>query len=100
MSIISQTYDKDMIEPKQKKERKPSNKVLISEVISYLNSKTKSDFKTSSQATVKLLNGRIAEGYTLEDFKSVIDLKISKWGNDPKMQEFIRPITLFSTKFE
>ena len=40
------------------------------------------------------------EGFTLEDFKTVIDIKTKKWLHDDKMRDFLRPKTLFSTNFE
>ena len=40
------------------------------------------------------------EGYKLNDFITVIDKKTAEWGNDPKMSQYLRPITLFGTKFE
>ena len=40
------------------------------------------------------------EGYTLEDFKTVIDKKYDEWNNDTKMKKFLRPETLFSTNFD
>lgn len=47
----------------------------------------------------KLVKARIAEGFVLEDFKSVIDFKVAEWKNG-KMRKFIRPETLFGTKFD
>ena len=50
--------------------------------------------------TKKFINARINEGYKETDFYKVIDVKCSKWLNDPKMNEYLRPETLFGTKFE
>ena len=33
-------------------------------------------------------------------FKQVIDTKVKDWGNDSKMNQYLRPITLFSSKFD
>ena len=47
------------------------------------------------------MNARYREGYHLEDFKKVIDLKVKEWLNDSHMQKCLRPSTLFSaTNFE
>ena len=43
---------------------------------------------------------RWKDGYTLEDFQRVIDWRVAKWYTDAKMQEYLRPMTLFSSKFE
>jgi uncharacterized phage protein (TIGR02220 family) len=45
------------------------------------------------------------EGFTVEDFQTVIDNKVEEWGKPPKagakdMRIYIRPETLFGTKFE
>lgn len=70
------------------------------DIINHLNSKTGKKYKTSTKTTRTLINARITDGFTLDDFKQVIDNKIRDWSNDPKMSKFIRPETLFGTKFE
>ena len=40
------------------------------------------------------------EGFTVDDFKKVIDNKSAEWGKDSKMSKYLRPETLFGTKFE
>lgn len=70
------------------------------EIIDYLNKKASTKFKSSSEKTKKAINARINEGYKLEDFKKVIDVKCKKWLKDPKMADFLRPETLFGNKFE
>ena len=35
----------------------------------------------------------------MEDFKAVIDYKVSEW-KGTKMEDYLRPETLFGTKFE
>lgn len=73
---------------------------IISEIITYLNSKTNKNYRVNSQKTKTLINARINEGYKLKDFKKVIDIKISHWLNDEEMNNYLRPETLFSNKFE
>mgnify|MGYP003571254960 CR=1 FL=1 len=67
----------------------------VEEIVSYLNEKTGKRFQCKGE-TVKYINGRINDGYTVDDFKKVIDKKTRKWKNDPKMCEFLRPSTLFA----
>ena len=43
-----------------------------------------------------MINGRLSEGYTVEDFKKVIDNMQTEWGNDEKMSQYLRPSTLFA----
>lgn len=84
----------------EKKEKDPKT-ILIESVVLYLNEKTKSDYKPNSKLTVKYISGRINDGYTLDDFKLVIDSKTKQWLNDPNNNMYLRPETLFnSAKFE
>lgn len=78
----------------------PDRSSLVHEVVECLNSKTGKHFRASSKATARRINARIAEGFGLDDFKSVIDAKAAQWLNDPKMSRYLRPETLFGTKFE
>lgn len=70
------------------------------EIISYLNTKTSSSYKPGSKATKDLIKARWKEGFTLEDFQKVIDIKSEEWLNDSKMNMYLRPKTLFGTNFE
>lgn len=70
------------------------------EIVSYLNQKTGKHFKAKTEATQKLINARLREGYTISDFKQVIDIKAAQWKSDNKMDKYLQPSTLFSTKFE
>lgn len=63
-------------------------------VIDYLNEKTGKHYRSKAAATRKLIKARFAEGYTLEDFKRVIDTKTSQWLNTDQ-DKFLRPETLF-----
>jgi uncharacterized phage protein (TIGR02220 family) len=47
-----------------------------------------------------LIIARYNEDFTLDDFKKVIDVKSAEWKNDKKQNKFLRPETLFGTKFE
>jgi uncharacterized phage protein (TIGR02220 family) len=76
------------------------NENVIDNIIEYLNNKTGKNFKSNSKTTVKHITARLSEKYTLDDFKKVIDTKVQKWLTDPKMCDYLRPDTLFGTKFE
>jgi len=69
-------------------------------IISYLNKKTGKNFKDTTDKTIRLIKARFAEKFSPEDFKAVIDNQTSKWIADPKMVDYLRPETLFGTKFE
>lgn len=70
-------------------------------IIDYLNEKTGKSFKHTATANQKLIKARWNEGYRLDDFKHVIDTKVSEWLNDSKMQKYLQPSTLFKpSKFD
>lgn len=71
----------------------------IKGIIDYLNLKTNSHYKYSTEKTKSLIKARINDGFTIDDFKIVIDKKTEEWlGTD--FEKFLRPETLFSNKFE
>ena len=74
--------------------------VPYKEIIDYLNEKANTKYRSSGAKTKTLIKARTNDGFDLEDFKKVIDTKTSQWLNDPKMKKFLRPETLFGTKFE
>lgn len=74
--------------------------LVITEIVDYLNEKTGFRYRATSKSTQNRIKARLAEGYTPEDFKTVIDSKAKEWGSDAQMRQYLRPDTLFSTKFE
>ena len=82
-------------EPKQK-----SQKIPYEKIIDYLNRKTDSHYRPTSKATRRLIKARYNEGFTDIDFKTVIDKKCAEWLQDGNMVQYLRPETLFGTKFE
>lgn len=77
-----------------------NNKEVIKNIVVYLNQKTGKSFKYTSKETQRLIQARLNSGFTENDFFTVIDNKVAKWFCDPKMVEYLRPQTLFGTKFE
>lgn len=89
------------------KENKTINKTInkttplfYMDIIDYLNVKANTRFKAQNKKTKELINARFNDGFTLEDFKIVIDKKVTQWKDDTKMSGYLRPETLFSNKFE
>ncbi len=68
-------------------------------VIKYLNDKAGTNYRDTTKKTQSLINARIKEGFTSEDFKKVIDIKTTEW-KKTDMEKYLRPETLFGTKFE
>lgn len=69
-------------------------------IIDYLNSKAGVHYKHNANATKRVIDARLKEGYTPADFKAVIDKKVAEWINNPEMSKYLRPTTLFGPKFE
>lgn len=74
------------------------NNIYI-DVIDYLNKKTNSNYKYTTRRTRDLIKARVNEGFTLDDFKIVIDKKVKSWAGT-EWERYLRPETLFGTKFE
>lgn len=72
---------------------------IYKEAVDYLNQKVGTKYKSSSKNTTKHIKVRLNDGYTLEDFKTVIDKKCSEWLNTD-MEKYLCPDTLFGSKFE
>ena len=71
----------------------------IKEIIQYLNDLLGTRYRYQTKGTQEHINARLKEGYTVDDFKTVIDKKFEEWhGTD--MEKFLRPETLFAGKFE
>ena len=71
----------------------------VKTVIDYLNQKNGTSYRASSKKNKSLINARFSEGYSVDDFKKVIDIKSNDWsGTD--MAKFFRPETLFGNKFD
>lgn len=81
----------------QKLEKDP---IPHSKIVDLLNASCGSHFNAKSDATRRLIRARWNEGYRFQDFERVIVAKCAQWKRDPKMVAFLRPQTLFGTKFE
>lgn len=74
-------------------------KADIKEIINYLNTVCNTRYTGKNKTSNKHITARLREGFTVDDFKDVIDKKAKEWiGTD--MEKYLCPDTLFSTKFE
>ena len=87
--------DKDTMSSSDEHDRIP-----YSEIVEYLNEKTNSQYRPTAKKTQNLIKARYNEGFSIDDFKKVIDVKVAEWLNDSNMNKYLRPETLFGTKFE
>jgi uncharacterized phage protein (TIGR02220 family) len=72
---------------------------LHKEVIEYLNQKAGTNYRHTTKKNQELIRARLNEKFTFDDFKTVIDKKVGEW-KGTEMEKFLRPETLFGTKFE
>jgi uncharacterized phage protein (TIGR02220 family) len=77
-----------------------SNNNIYTSILDYLNEKIGTKYRVSSRDTQSHINARLNDGYVLDDFIKVIDNKVAQWKNDKVMCQYLRPSTLFGTKFE
>lgn len=100
-----QTLKKDEADFNNSQESNTSNKPVTNTnkdiyiVVEYLNQKAGKKYKSTTKATQSHINARLSEGFTVDDFKTVIDKKVKEW-KGTKMDAYLRPETLFGTKFE
>ena len=71
----------------------------VTEIVDYMNQKLGTHYKPKSQSTQKHIVARLKEGYSVEDFRKVIDKKCAQWMGS-SMAKYLRPETLFGSKFE
>lgn len=81
------------------KESKIKESNIYKDIVEYLNTVVGSNYRYQSKATQRLINARLNEGFTVDDFKAVIDKKAKEW-KGTEMAQYLRPETLFGTKFE
>ncbi len=97
-SFLGHTKEKKDTSTKDTLQKKDG--VPYQAIIDYLNLKTGKKFTLKPKDTIRHINARWDEGYTLEDFKTAIDNKCAAWLMDSEMAAYLRPETLFGKKFE
>jgi uncharacterized phage protein (TIGR02220 family) len=84
------------INNKDNKANKENNfKEHIVEIVNYLNETCSKKFKDSTEGQVKFIRARLKDGYTVDELKSVIDLKAAEWLGK-EQAKYLRPSTLFN----
>ena len=72
----------------------------VIEIVRYLNEKTGSAFRKTSASTRRPIIARLNEGFTVADFRAVIDEKTQQWLGNETYCRYLRPQTLFGSKME
>lgn len=91
---------KDINDIVEEKEISMEEKIPYKEIVDYLNLKAYKHYQYKTNKTLACIKARFNEGFNKDDFFYVIDVKVAEWLNDPKMDKFLRPETLFGNKFE
>ncbi|MCY8307645.1 phage replisome organizer N-terminal domain-containing protein [Bacillus vallismortis] len=100
---IDKEKDKDILSGKpddSSSSKKDKEEIPYKLIIDLLNKVSGKNYRSATQKTRSLIKARWNEGFRFNDFKHVILVKTQEWLNDPEMNKFIRPETLFGTKFE
>ena len=93
--------NKSNTESNVERQTAPSGKPeQTAEIIGYLNKRVGTHYRATTRKTQALIKARLNEGFTVDDFKQVIDNKAEEWLGNQKMAKYLRPETLFGTKFE
>lgn len=85
---------------KRKEEKRQEESIPYQSIIEYLNSRCDTNYRHTSEATRRHISARWSEGFREDDFRRVIDSRADLWEDDEKMSQYLRPQTLFGTKFE
>ena len=93
--LITKESTKETLSSSEEPDRIP-----YKEIVDYLNEKADRKFRHTTNKTKSLIRARFNEGFELEDFKQVIDVKVAEWEKDSVMNKYLKPDTLFSPKFE
>lgn len=99
------SYKKNSIKEQYKRTKEysqaePDYSAQRKQIIEYLNEMLTTKYKPNASKNKSVINARLNEGYSVDDFKKVIDNKYQDWANNSKMAKFLRPETLFGPKFE
>lgn len=94
--------DDDIIEQETNNKKPPVSDIAdqVHQVVNHLNAITGKNYQLRSKSTAAPIKARLKEGFVVEELKSVIESQHKKWANDSKMKVYLRPVTLFGSKFE
>jgi predicted phage replisome organizer/uncharacterized phage protein (TIGR02220 family) len=97
---IDREEEKDVLSSDSALPSTTHDNIPFRDIVQLLNERTGKSFRPSSKATRRLIAARWQEGYRPSDFEKAITNMAAKWATDPKMVPYLRPETLFGTKFE
>lgn len=74
---------------------KPDFKQQALEVLGFLNEKTGRNYQ-AVEANIEKIVARLKAGASVDDMRAVVAKKCREWGPDEKMNQYLRPATLFN----
>jgi uncharacterized phage protein (TIGR02220 family) len=107
LTISSNYPKKNELDIKKVKPLKTSVKIdsdvnmneIYESIISYLNQKAGTAYKSETASYRKFIDSKLKFGYKIEDFYKVIDNKTNEWVGT-EFHKFLRPETIFGNKFD
>ena len=69
--------------------------LLSRSVIGFLNEQAGTAYKVDDAENVRLISDLAHKGYTEDQMKDVVAKKVDSWLGDPKVEQYLRPKTLF-----
>ena len=73
---------------------------IVEEITNYLGQKIGKNLNPNTKLSRPHIIARLKEGYTLEQFKHVVDIKYDEWSTQPRMVASLTARTLFGPKME
>ncbi len=67
----------------------------VKSVVDQMNGILNSKYKPSTKSHAQNISARLDEGHTIDDLVLVVKDRLTAWGNDPKMAQYLRPQTIF-----
>lgn len=74
--------------------------IVAGSVIQYFNEKKGCHYRVANKKYVNLIARLLKDGFSEDDCKKVVDVKCEEWLGNEEMEKFLRPETIFGSKFE
>ncbi|WP_019469746.1 phage replisome organizer N-terminal domain-containing protein [Staphylococcus cohnii] len=100
VNVTLRNATEEELEEEKNREEDKSPSLPYKNIINHLNEQADKKYKHTTNKTQGLIKARFNEGFTEDDFLKVIDNMVTEWKGNEKMEMYLRPETLFGTKFE
>lgn len=98
--FIGNAQSRDKAETKQRQStKKEEDTEIYKRIIEHLNMVCGTNYRHNTESSRKDIRARLNEGCKEDDFYVVIDKKAKEWIGT-EQEKYLRPMTLFGTKFE